>query len=144
MPLKTTGSEPLQLNLTPMIDVVFLLVIFFMTATQFAEVERAIELELPTVAEDGASVATPDQPSIVSVLADGRLLLGEREVDPPTLTSDLKQAVVDDAEHSVLIQCDAAASAQQWAHALAACRAAGVSDVGVSVETVADIRPLVR
>lgn len=144
MPLKTSGDESLQLNLTPMIDVVFLLVIFFMTATQFAEVERAVELELPTVGEEGASAATPDGPSIVTVLADGSLQLGERKVDLPTLTSDLKQAVIDDPDHSVLVHGDARSHFERVAQALAACRAAGVTDVGVSVETVADVEKLIR
>ena len=45
MPLKLQHDEPLQLNLTSMIDVLFLLIIFFMVATKFGDLERNMELQ---------------------------------------------------------------------------------------------------
>ena len=45
MPLKLQQDEQLQLNLTPMIDVLFLLIIFFMVATTFGDLERNMELQ---------------------------------------------------------------------------------------------------
>ncbi|TWT47178.1 ExbD/TolR family protein [Botrimarina hoheduenensis] len=144
MPLKTSSDDPLQLNLTPMIDVVFLLVIFFMTATQFAQVERAIEIELPTVGAEGATAATPDQPSVITVLADGRLELNSKPIEPDELDARLRDAAIDNPDHSVLIHGDARCNFQHIASTLASCRAAGIADVGVSVETVADRGSVVR
>ena len=43
------SADELVLNLTPMIDVVFLLLVFFMVATTFLDPERELELELPEV-----------------------------------------------------------------------------------------------
>ncbi len=52
MPLKTSSLEELpSLNLTSMIDVVFLLIIFFMVGTQFTSSERQINLQLANVGE---------------------------------------------------------------------------------------------
>ena len=59
MPLKTQQDEHPTLNMTPMIDVVFLLLIFFMVATSFAKIERDIELELPEVAAAAALTSAP-------------------------------------------------------------------------------------
>ncbi|QDV75370.1 ExbD/TolR family protein [Botrimarina mediterranea] len=140
MPLKrdATGADPFALNLTPMIDVVFLLVIFFMSATQFAEVERAVELELPTVGSEGTSVAAVVEPRVVSVTAAGEITLdGEvRSIDE--LKADLtlaKESAASDAGPAVLIHGDARCDFQHIAAALTACRAAGIADVGVSVDT---------
>ena len=53
MPLKTHQDEQPTLNLTPMIDIVFLLIIFFMVGTKFAEMERTVQLEVPKVGDLG-------------------------------------------------------------------------------------------
>ena len=51
MPLKTHLDEQPTLNLTPMIDIVFLLIIFFMVGTKFTELERKIALQVPEVSD---------------------------------------------------------------------------------------------
>ena len=140
MPLKrdTSDVDPFALNLTPMIDVVFLLVIFFMSATQFAEVERAVELELPTVGANGASVAAVVDPRIVSVSSLGEITLDGQARSIDELEADLKLAKGSEttgAATSVLIHGDARCDFQHIAAALSACRAAGIADVGVSVDT---------
>jgi len=61
MPLKTQFDEQPTVNLTPMIDVVFLLIIFFMVGTQFSELERNIRLQVPEVAGAAALTAAPER-----------------------------------------------------------------------------------
>ena len=79
MPLKTQQDEQPALNLTPMIDVVFLLIIFFMVATKFSERERDIELELPEVAAASAMTSAPKQRVVtVSRLRGKSTLDGDR------------------------------------------------------------------
>ena len=135
MPLKlNTTDEAPQLNLTPMIDVVFLLVIFFMAATQFTEVERAVEIELPDVPGDGVTVATVVQPRVVTVTSDGNLLLDGQATTTDELTEQLTAAVADAPELDVLILGDARSDFQHVASALAACRAAGVVNVELPVD----------
>src|SRR5882672_6135876 len=91
MPLKLQHDEMPTLNLTSMIDVLFLLVIFFMVATKFDEMERNIEVAVPQVAQAGESTP-PRQPLVVSVLADGRLELDGTQVSPEELSSRLAAA----------------------------------------------------
>lgn len=137
LPLKrNTADDPFQLNLTPMIDVVFLLVIFFMTATQFAEVERAVELELPEVGSEGTTVAAVEEPRVVGVSAAGAITLDGEPRTPEQLHDELAAACeASDSGPSVLIHGDARADMQHVALALERCRAAGVTEVGISVET---------
>ena len=137
MPLKQTNDDALQLNLTPMIDVVFLLVIFFMAATQFADAERAIDLDLPDVPSAGTNLAAPSEPVIVSVDSAGGVAIDSRSVTLAQLTEDLRTAADDRHELEVLIHGDAGADFQHVAAALAACRSAGVSELGITVEVAA-------
>ncbi|MEQ8848045.1 biopolymer transporter ExbD [Botrimarina sp.] len=143
MPLKRTTDDAPPLNLTPMIDVVFLLVIFFMTATQFAEVERAVEMQLPEVSEGGTTVAAANEPRVVSVMADGALTLDGQACTLEELSSRLdaaRRAASGADGPEVLIHGDARCDFQHIAAALAACREARVAEVGVSVDAAPAVR----
>ncbi|QEG36199.1 ExbD/TolR family protein [Bythopirellula goksoeyrii] len=133
MPLKTQQAEVPQLNLTPMIDVVFLLIIFFMVATKFAEVERDIDIELPEVAAAAPLTAAPKQ-RVVSVQADGQLLLDSEETTLTRLTDSLKVAQQEYPQLSVVIRGDASCAFQHVAAALAACKDANISELGITVK----------
>lgn len=134
MPIKPTVEDGLQINLTPMIDVVFLLVIFFMAATQFAGAERTLDLELPEVAGEGAGVLVAHEPTIVSVQANGQVLLDGKSLSLDDLTEDLKMLIADRPDLEVLLNGDARCDFQEVAAALAACRASGVTNLGITVE----------
>ncbi len=134
MPIKPTNDEGLQLNLTPMIDVVFLLVIFFMAATQFAGAERTLDLELPEVAGEGTGVVVAQEPTFVTVKENGNVLLDGKPLPIEDLTADLKRLLADRPDLEVLLNGDARCDFQQIAAALAACRASGVTNLGITVE----------
>jgi biopolymer transport protein ExbD len=132
MPLKTHQDEMPTMNLTPMIDVVFLLIVFFMGAAKFAELERDIDLRLPEVAKaDAAREAAKARQ--VAVYADGRLSFDREDVTLMQLTDRLSAAVKEQPAMSVVILGDAASNFQHVAEALAACKEAGVTQLAVSV-----------
>lgn len=143
MPLKTQHDEQPALNLTPMIDVVFLLIIFFMVATSFAEMERDIELELPEVASAAALTAAPKQ-RVVSVQAEGEIRLDGEDVSLSQLTERLSAARNDYPELSVVIRGDAACAFQHVAASLAACKAANITDLGITVRIAEGNRKISR
>jgi len=143
MPLKTQHDEQPTLNLTPMIDVVFLLIIFFMVATSFAEMERDIELELPEVASAAALTAAPKQ-RVVSVQANGRLRLDGENVSIRSLTERLSAARSEYPELSVVIRGDAACAFQHVAASLAACKTANITDLGITVRVAEGNQKVIR
>lgn len=136
MPLKVQHDEQPQLNLTPMIDVLFLLIIFFMVATTFGDLERNMELQVPEVAEAGDSVR-PAKPLVINVFADGTYDL---DAQPATL-EELKSRLIEARERTgsptVVIRGDAACPFQNVASALAACKAANISELGITVRVAA-------
>ena len=132
MPLKTSNDELPVLNLTPMIDVVFLLIIFFMVGTKFAEEERKLDLQVPSVGAAAPSL-TSARKHIVSVLRDGSVLLDDRSLSVPQLTSELRQARQTSPNLGITIRGDAEGSFQNVAAVLSACKSAGVRDLAVSV-----------
>src|SRR5262245_41673195 len=102
MPLKLQHDEVPTLNLTSMIDVLFLLIIFFMVATKFDEMERNIQVAVPQVAQAGEDTSPP-KPLVVTVQADGRMDLDGKIVSENELTTQLKSARTSLTEPTVVI-----------------------------------------
>ncbi len=134
MPLKTHHDEAPTLNLTPMIDVLFLLIIFFMVGTRFTDGERKIKLQIPTVGQV-ASGAPQNNKRVVHVFRDGRILLDAEPVSLEQLTNQLQEASAQQPGLSIAVRGDAAGSFQNVASVLGACKAAGVRDMAISVRT---------
>jgi biopolymer transport protein ExbD len=127
---ETGGRAELVLELTPMIDVVFLLLIFFMLATTFADPEREIELDLP---EAASSVAkdTDREELIINVLSDGSVRLGEASIGAEALLAQLVQAARSNPDRSVTIRGDREARHEAIVAVMDACGQAGLRNLAV-------------
>jgi biopolymer transport protein ExbD len=132
MPLKTQQDELPSLNLTPMIDVVFLLIIFFMVGTQFTGTERKIKLQVPEVASATALTAAPEK-RVINVYPDGSITLDRKSVTLSELTSQLAAARAEYPDLGVLVRGDGSCPLQKIATVLSCCREAGISQMGISV-----------
>lgn len=135
MPLKTHRDEQPSLNLTPMIDIVFLLIIFFMVGTKFTELEKQLTLEVPEVTDAGTLSPAP-QKRVINVFKDGRITLDRQDVTLPELIAQLEVARGEYTELGVIVRGDAESSLQNVAAALDACRQAGITDFGIAVKEV--------
>jgi len=103
------GERLLELDLTPMVDVVFLLIIFFMTTAQFARLTRA-ELDLPREpGEEG--VVEHDSALVINVLRTGEIIVDAREVSLQGVLSMVSGEIASGRnEHvEVLVRADLAA-----------------------------------
>lgn len=131
MPLKTDAIEEPTLNLTPMIDIVFLLVIFFMVGTRFTEMERQYDIELPTVSDVQPLSSLPDELT-VNVRLDGGITLAGQERTLAELESDLKAARENFPDQSVIIRGAGEGRYQHVMDVLAACRRVGIRAVSLA------------
>ncbi len=132
MPLKTNRTEELpSVNLTPMIDVVFLLIIFFMVGTQFTESERDIAITLPGAGAINTMLAPPDRREI-TVSADGTLHLDGQGVTAEQLMNQLQQMRSSYPDLRVVVRADANAKYQHVVTAFGAANRAGVRDVSTT------------
>ena len=132
MPISTQRDEQPQLNMTPMIDIVFLIIIFFMVGTKFTELERKIGLQVPEVSDVAAMTPAPEK-RVVNVYRDGQITLDRQEVSLLELVSRLSAARGQYQELGVLVRGDAESSFQQVAEVLSACKRAGIAEMGISV-----------
>jgi biopolymer transport protein ExbD len=136
MPLKTHLDEEPTLNLTAMLDVMFLLIIFFMLGTRFIDEERKIGLKVPEVVDRGTLTAAPARRE-VNVYRDGTVTLDKKQVTLGELTAQLAAARKQYSELGVLVRGDAKGEFQRVADVLNACKQAGIQDLGITVRMVA-------
>ncbi|MDF1837494.1 MAG: biopolymer transporter ExbD [Planctomycetota bacterium] len=124
------GVEELVLNLTPMIDVIFLLLIFFMVATTFQDPERELDVDLPQ-AQSGSTLTEQDDEIIINVMRDGSVVLSERTVTNDELVRHLNQAAQQDPETPVTIRGDRFVHHEDIVSAMDACGSAGLHNLSI-------------
>ena len=126
MNLRKFNREEPDINLTPLIDVVFLLLIFFMVSTTFVR-ESAISVDLP---ESTAKPVEPDETSIaVTIDAQGRYYVNQQLVvnnKIETLRQALRLAMGDRENPVLIINADAKTTHQSVVTAMDAARQLGV------------------
>ncbi|MDH3412374.1 MAG: biopolymer transporter ExbD [Gammaproteobacteria bacterium] len=106
MKLRHSKKEAPEVNITPLIDVVFLLLIFFMVSTTF-EREAELSIELP---EASSKAQTQDERIEVAIDASGRYFVNGRQLvnrQTQTIRQALKQASDGLKDPSVVISADA-------------------------------------
>lgn len=115
------------INMMPLIDVVFLLLIFFLAATTFAREEVELDLRLPEARSGTASA--PTRPLVVNLLADGRISVDGRDVTIEALRQKLAAAGSRQPDLSVLVRGDRNAQFGIGLQVLDACRLAKITKV---------------
>lgn len=98
-PNKTSAS----FNLTPLIDVVFLLLIFFMLTTTFVNLENRIKVDLPT---GDFAAAEPSENIIVTITENNTIYLNGKLIDPLKLTESVTAKIKDEPEKIVILEAD--------------------------------------
>ena len=135
MPLRTHIDDEPTLNLTAMLDVLFLLIIFFMLGTRFVDDERKIGLSVPKVVDKGSLTAAPSR-CVVNVYLDGTIALDQQHVTLEELTAKLSAARRQHGEIGVLVRGDGNDKYQRMVSVLNACKQAGIKNLGISVRPV--------
>jgi biopolymer transport protein ExbD len=116
-----------------MIDVILVLIIFFMVATKFAEEERSVELQVPSISSRNAAMTAPE-PKIVNVHRNGHVSLGSQSVTLEELKQRLAAARAQYKRLNVLIRGDKLATHGQMTAVYDACKQAGIAELAISVK----------
>ena len=140
VPRRALGGE-VGFNMTPMIDVVFQLIIFFLVSSHLAKQEVQLQLPLPA-AESGEKSKEDDKPRLtVNVLGDGTLLLAGREVARSELAGRLGERIADlGRDVEVRIRSDRSVAYRHVEPIMLACARAGIWNVTYAVYRKEDVR----
>ena len=126
----TSRSAPQHpgIQLAPLVDVLLLLLIFFLMTWNAARNENELDVKIPK-ASAAKEKSAPIGDVIVNVKADGNVVVNRRTLSPPDLTAMLKGLVQLNADQAVVIRGDEAGAYKNIVSVLNICSEAGVTNV---------------
>lgn len=128
-----TNARP-DIQMSPLIDIIFLLLIFYAVTTQFVTDER-LKLKLPEAktAED-AGAGGEDAPPVVTVAADGTVWINDELVPEEQLEGRMQQIVNGTPEGAIILKGDKEADYGVVVHVLDIARSVGAKMIQLSAE----------
>jgi biopolymer transport protein ExbD len=134
MVFRTRKRKQVSLSVTPLIDVLFLLLIFFMVTGTFKRAGE-LELRLPESSTSTPSKSESEAKDLELVLTeDGLLLLDGENVELPNLKRRLQTIVAEDAEKRVMIKAESGVQHWEVVRLLDIVREAGFPGVGLGTQ----------
>ncbi len=120
-------SEGVSIELTPMIDMVFLLLIFFLIATTFHQTEREMKIALPD-ATAGGPISAALKELIVNVDAQGTIIVAGQELSSTGLSELIAGRVKVNPEQKVSVRGDREAAYAHIVTVLDICKSSGIAE----------------
>ena len=126
------GKSRPEIQMSPLIDVVFLLLIFYAVTTQFVTDER-LKLKLPEAqTAESTGRGREEAPSMVKVAVDGTVWIGDELVPEEQLEERLKRLVEKSPESAIILQGDKDADYGVVVHVLDLARLVGAKSIQMS------------
>ncbi len=121
-------SAAVELNMAPLIDMVFILLIFFLVTTSFVK-ETGIDVQRPTAstAESNAKAAI-----LIAVDAGNRIFFDHREIDVRAVRANVERALAENPEGAVVVVADRASATGTAIQVMDGCRMAGATNVSLA------------
>jgi biopolymer transport protein TolR len=121
-----------EINVTPLVDVVLVLLIIFMVVTPL--LEKDIQVQLPTTEKMEEVKDLPPDQLIVRIAADGKMELNNVAVEPTAYVSTLKEKLAPRSDKTVFIVADDQANYGILVTALDGAKAAGATTLGMATD----------
>jgi biopolymer transport protein ExbD len=125
-----TEDEEQEINVTPMLDVVFILLIFFIVTASFVK-ESGIDVNRPQ-----AQTAQPKEKANILIAIDGAgaIWIDRRQIDPRAVRANIERLHSENPQGTVIIQADNDARTEVLVTVMDAARLAGVYDVAIAAQ----------
>lgn len=121
-------EEDAEINMTPMLDVVFIMLIFFIVTTSFVR-ETGVEVNRP-LAE--ASGKLPQNAILIAITDDNQIWVDQRRIDGRAVRRNIERMLTENPESTVVIQADTAAATGTLINVLDQTKLAGAKNIAVS------------
>ncbi|MDH5671260.1 MAG: biopolymer transporter ExbD [Myxococcales bacterium] len=127
---RPSEEEEDDINMTPMLDIVFIMLIFFIVTASFTK-ESGVDINRPS-----ASTAEVQERGniMVAITDNGQIWVDNRQVDPRALRANIERLHAENPQGSVVIQADKASKNGLLVQVMDAARMAGVYNVSLAAE----------
>jgi biopolymer transport protein ExbD len=125
-----TEEEENEINITPMLDVVFIMLIFFIVTASFVK-EAGIDVDRP----DAQTAVRQERANIlIAISENNEIWIDQRMVDPRALRANIERLRAENPEGSVVIQADKKSVTETLVTVMDAARQAGVYNVSIAAQ----------
>lgn len=125
---KITPEEEASIDLTPMLDVVFIMLIFFIVTTSFVK-EAGVEINRPSAATAKSKAKAS---ILVAITPSGDIMIDKRRIDVRSVRANIERLHAESPEGSIVVQADKDSKTGLLVKVIDQIRAAGVKDVSVA------------
>ena len=123
-------EEQEEINMTPMLDVVFILLIFFIVTASFVK-EAGIEVNRP----EAATAVKKERANILVAISDkGEIWINKRRIDVRAVQANIERLKAENPQGTVVIQADKKATTDVLIKVMDSAPAAGVFDVSIAAQ----------
>ncbi|MEY3395077.1 MAG: hypothetical protein RL346_1313 [Verrucomicrobiota bacterium] len=133
MKFQSRQPEPASMQLAPMIDIVFLLLIFFIVTWQFTKSETELSVSVPT-AQEGAEPQRQVGEIVINILADGTVRIEGGTVDLQQLLVKLAKIASEFKNQPVRIRGDGGVNYQRIVEVIDTCQKAGIWNISFATQ----------
>ncbi|MGK0445859.1 MAG: biopolymer transport protein ExbD [Bermanella sp.] len=127
----TPEAEEGEIDITPMLDVVFIMLIFFIVTASFVK-ESGIEVNRP---DASTSTAKPRANILIAINEGGEIWINKRQVQESQVRANIERLHAENPQGTVVVQADEEAKTKTLVAVMDAARAAGVYDVSLATES---------
>ncbi|NIV18148.1 MAG: biopolymer transporter ExbD [Woeseiaceae bacterium] len=124
-------EEENEINLTPMLDVVFIMLIFFIVTASFIK-EAGIQVSRP---EAITAESQEDAAILIAISANDEIWIDRREVEPRGLRTHIERLHAENPKGSIVIQADENSTNERLISVMEAAKAVGVTNVAIATES---------
>ena len=124
-------DDEAEVDLTPMLDVVFIMLIFFIVTATFIK-QAGIEVMRP---EALTAVQKPTVSVLVAIGENGDIWIDKQKVDPTAVRAHIERLHAENPKGGLVVQADRGAKSEKLMAVLAAARAAGLTEVAIATDT---------
>ncbi|MDH3893554.1 MAG: biopolymer transporter ExbD [Chromatiales bacterium] len=123
-------QEESEINITPMLDVVFIMLIFFIVTASFVK-EAGIDVNRP----DAQTAQKKEKANIlIAISANNEIWIDRRQVDPRAVRANIERLHAENPQGTVVIQADKEAKTETLIQVMDSARQAGVYDVAIAAQ----------
>jgi biopolymer transport protein ExbD len=123
-----TEEDENEINLTPMLDVVFIMLIFFIVTASFIK-EAGIDVDRPLAT---TAFKQEDAAILIAISANNEIWIDRREVDPRNVRTHIERLHAENPKGSIVIQADEASTNEMLVIVMDAAKQVGVVNVAIA------------
>ena len=128
--LVKTEEPSSEIDLTPMLDVVFIMLIFFIVTASFIR-EPGVDVNRPQAV---TAAAIQNQNILIAITADGEIWIDKNRLKEHQIRSAIEKMHAENPKGAVVIQADEASTADKLAMVIDAAKRAGVQDISLATK----------